>query len=497
MIKNLLFILFIKILLRNSYSTIVIPLESLQSISDEDLDNNSESKALINQLFNMNLVSTIKIGSESYPLKAFFNLNSPFFYISKNCFIVESSSFNFKINFNYNRHISQSFYNTSLFDKSFGTNSHACTAMEDFQFLTHDKKEMKVEKINFILNEDTNEKEPNCLHIGLIENQNKESSFNDMNLVIQLKQKDYIKGYIWSIIFSNEKMNNNNLLNDVEELLNLKGNMIIGDYPHEYDSNNFYESQFKHIYTLYNENIIKWELKFNKIYFKNRDNKEQKIDDYNAIFNPSIYYIKAPKAFFEILLDDYFQQYIEKEACSLYYLDEYISINCDKSDKFSIKDLKSFPTLYLEHISFEYTFELSYKDLFVEKDNIYWFLIISDTLFYTTGWTLGNIFMKNYQFTFNLETKEIGFYNPKLDKINNNKNERYGEKTNNILYIVLIVALVIILIGIGFIIKMKFYTKISKKKRANELDDDYEYIIDKKNNNIGQNDDNNKLFNNS
>ena len=320
---------------------------------------------------------------------------------------------------------------------------------------------------------------------------------NDMNFVVQLKQKDYINGYIWSIIYSNEKKNNNNnLLNDVEELLNLKGNMIIGDYPHEYDSNNFYESQFKHIYTLYNENIIKWELKFNKIYFKNRDNKEQKINDYNAIFNPSIYYIKAPKDFFETLLDDYFQQYIEMEVCDLYYFDEYISIYCDKSDKFSINDLKSFPTLYLEHISFEYTFEFSYKDLFVEKDNIYWFLIISDTMFYTTGWTLGNIFMKNYQFTFNLETKEIGFYNPNLEKKNNNKNERYGEKTNIVLYIILIVALVIILIGIGFFIKMKFYTKISKKKRANELDDDYEYIIDKKNNNIDQNVDNNKLFNN-
>ena len=496
MAKNFLFIIFNILLISNSYSTIIIPLESFQSKLEEDSESNSESLTLIEQLFNMNLVATIKIGSKAYPLKGFFNANSPFLYISKNCFIDESSSFNYKINFNYNRYQSESFYNTSFFDISFGTSFHACTATETFLFKTHDKAEIKTEKINFILSEDTSEKQPNCLHIGLIENQNKESSFTDMNLVLQLKQKNYIKGNIWSIIY-NKESNNNNLLNNADELLNLKGNMIIGDYLHNYDSKNFFESQFKHIYTIYNENIMKWELKFNKIYFKNKENKEEKINDYNAVLNPSNYLIYAPKEYFETILDKYFLEYINDDICFQYSLDEYISVYCEKSNKFSIHELKSFPTIYFDHINLEYTFELTYEDLFIEKDNIYWFLIVSDTMYYQNGWTLGNIFLKKYQFSFNLETKEIGFYNTNLEKIKN-KNNNMGER-NSILYIIIIVALIIILFGIGFLIKIKFFTKTYKKKRANELDDDYEYIMDKNNDNKNADsiNDDNKLFNNS
>ena len=93
-----------------------------------------ESQSFILELFNSNIASNIKIGSQSYPLKSFYNINNPYFYISKNCFIEDISSFNYKTNFNYNRFQSKSFYNTSSFDNSFGTSSKACTALEDFEF---------------------------------------------------------------------------------------------------------------------------------------------------------------------------------------------------------------------------------------------------------------------------------------------------------------------------------------------------------------------------
>ena len=126
-------------------------------------------------------------------------------------------------------------------------------------------------------------------------------------------------------------------------------------------------------------------------------------------------------------------------------------------------------------------------------------------MFYTSDWTLGNIFMRKYQFIFNLDTKEIGFYNPKLEKNSNknngNKDIQKENKAYKITNVILIGILVIILVGIGIFIKMKFYTKNSKKKRANELDDDYEYFSDKnikgnnkENENINNDD---KLFNNS
>ena len=124
---------------------------------------------------------------------------------------------------------------------------------------------------------------------------------------------------------------------------------------------------------------------------------------------------------------------------------------------------------------------------------IYYFLIISDSLNYKTGWTLGNIFMRKYQFIFNLDSKEIGFYNPKLEQIiddnnNNNDNDNKNNKNNNInnssniiLYVVIILILCLLLFVVGLFIIMKFCPKISKKKRVNELDDEYEYVTDKKN----------------
>ena len=295
------------------------------------------------------------------------------------------------------------------------------------------------------------------------------------------------------------KYNNNNLLYDPDELINLKGNLIIGDYPHNYDSKNNYKSQFIKTYSTFSENVMKWELRFNKIYYLN-NNEEQKINDINANLDPSNYLIFAPKNDYESIIQNYFQKYLNEDICQYNYIEEYVSIICDKSEKFSINEIKTFPSIYFEHVNLDYTFELSFKELFIEKDNIYYFLIISDSLFYTTGWTLGNIFMRKFQFIFNLDTKEIGFYNPKLNKYNNEGYNINKNSSNIIIYIILIIILCLLLFGICLFIKMKFYPKVEKKKRANELDDEYEYVTYKNNSNNNENkkdNDDNKLFTNN
>ena len=91
----------------------------------------------------------------------------------------------------------------------------------------------------------------------------------------------------------------------------------------------------------------------------------------------------------------------------------------------------------------------------------------------------------------------FGFYNPNFEiKENSNKNK---DSSKIILYVLLIISLCVIVVGIGFFIKMKFYPSVLKKKRANELDDEYEYVSHKNNtnNNDNNNDNDNQLFNNS
>ena len=165
-----------------------------------------------------------------------------------------------------------------------------------------------------------------------------------------------------------------------------------------------------------------------------------------------------------------------------------MSFYCDKSDNFNIDNIKKFPTLYLEHIDLNYTFELTYKDLFSEKNNIYIFMIVCG-MEDDDEWFFGNLFFRKYQFAFNQDSKIISFYKYNSDDGVDNEEDDFDDKIKkiiikekqNLLYIILIAILCcIVCITLGFIIG-KYVQKYKKKKRANELDDDYDYISENQN----------------
>ena len=97
---------------------------------------------------------------------------------------------------------------------------------------------------------------------------------------------------------------------------------------------------------------------------------------------------------------------------------------------------------------------------------------------------LGKIFFYKYQFFFNQDSKGIGFYNPniKFNISNNNDKENINDKKdNNFIYKILAIvfgSLLFIAIVIIFIYSLN-KCKNKKKKRANELDDEYDYVSDK------------------
>lgn len=478
-------IIFLFDLILSNDEVISFKIESFQDKRD------SSNYNIINELQNSYLTTTVNIGSNSYPLKTFLTSTKHYFYISDICYIHKSSYPDYKTNFNYNRYNSFSFYNTTPFNLTFSVNSHACIANEDFELFLTNKKETKKEKINFILSKDTNEDIPNCLYLGLLENMNKDSSFHECNLITQLKQKSLIKEYCWSIIFNkpNNYDNDHQLINS-NELLNLKGNLYIGDYPHNFAPTNFFKSQLISAYTKIESNIMKWELNFDKIFYKHNSKEIKLLAKNYVLLNPSSFLTVVSKDYIDSIDEHFFKKY--SDICHYIDIDEqYSSIYCDKSEKFSINEIKTFPPLFFEHVKLEYTFELTFKDLFVEKDGIYWVLLLYDERLDPDQWVLGNIFLRKYQFVFNLESKEIQFYNPSLKII---KPDDVPEKDTSkiILYICLIVALCIILAGGIYLIKTRCFPSGKKKKRANELDDDFEYESHK--NETDNNKEDNKLF---
>ena len=117
----------------------------------------------------------------------------------------------------------------------------------------------------------------------------------------------------------------------------------------------------------------------------------------------------------------------------------------------------------------DYTFKLTYKDLFIEQNDEYIFSIVFDTNNFNKNpyWILGKPFMKKYQLVYDLDRKIIGLYK---DINNNEKNEN-----KNIFYIVLLTVLVVIIIAL--IVYIIYYNRKPRKSRAFELDDDnFDYM---------------------
>ena len=98
------------------------------------------------------------------------------------------------------------------------------------------------------------------------------------------------------------------------------------------------------------------------------------------------------------------------------------------------------------------------------------------------NWRFGEIFLKKYFFTFNQESKKIGFYDNNInhgntEEPNNINNANNGKiKTGTIILIIGIILLVIEIVVAIIWFKTKRCDK-NRRKRANELsDDNYDYL---------------------
>ena len=129
--------------------------------------------------------------------------------------------------------------------------------------------------------------------------------------------------------------------------------------------------------------------------------------------------------------------------------------------------MKSFPTIYFKKVEMDYIFELNYQDLFSKQpDGKIYFLIIFDIK--NSDTKIGKPFLKKYPLTVNNEIGTISLF--LLD-------ENDDDGLRSIVYIIILSVVVFILIVLASFFAYKLYLKKGKaKKRANELDEDYEYL---------------------
>ena len=424
--------------------------------------------------------SNIKIGSPECLIETRFSFSDPYFSMLKR------KNINKKNNL-YDTKNSKSFKNITCLNKYYIQNTKDIYAKENFRMIVYNinnkkEREIEIKDLNFVLGGNSvhkiDDSEIYYLLLGLqVFNKIRYTHDNEFNFISNLKQRDIIENYIWFIYYE-EQTNKANLFS-LDNLLNMKQTLLIGDFPHEYKPNKFSEKQIFSVYS----NYLSWILNFKSIYFYTNNTKfntgiiKKSLYDCQSQINFNDFLIYAPYTYLKEIKKSFFEKYISRNICHIFLDDEIESYYCDKSANFNIEHLKEFPALYFEHNELNFTFEFTYKDLFIESGDKYVFLVVNMNND-VDDWFLGNIFLKKYQLFFSQDSKIIGFYNPNINIIRNEEEEHIKE--NNFNYLIIITIGLSLLLFICLIIIFCYVSKNykNKKKRANELDDDYDYNLD-------------------
>jgi hypothetical protein len=279
----------------------------------------------------------------------------------------------------------------------------------------------------------------------------------------------------------------------------IKGNLILGDLPHNIFPDKYSKEDFVTMKKTSSSSF--WTHNMNKIEVQTNNTKKDiqitntKVHTFYEFYNVigTLEFIKQIK---ELFLDEL----IENKKCfrgkftqNLFSYDDINFFYCDISvENILIQNLSG---IKFYSKDFDYTFELTKDELYYKKGKYIYLTVLYFNHLYN-DWIVGQMFTSKYNFVFNTDTREIGFYkkvnnvihNDNTDNNNNSDGNSLinGENKVKMLTIIIIVSSCLLIIGIviGLVIGIKFL-KNKRKKRADELiDDEYEYTSKTEDNNI-------------
>ena len=306
----------------------------------------------------------------------------------------------------------------------------------------------------------------------------------------KLKTNKIVNNYYFSI-FYNSKENKN------EE----EGFLLLGCLPHEinedlgyYKKGSFNDEYKRNVYLQAGKNEqVDHIFSMDKV-LAYEGNTDKLIEDFpNSSFDylkVELKYnlggIKVPRNL-EKFYQRVFEEYINQTQCfrekigSIYFY--YCNNNKDIISK--IKDV--FPRIVLRSNDLETNFTIEPNDIFIEENNyVFCLLYFEDSYISDRVWGLGKPFFKKYQFSFDYKSRSLYFYN-KINEQEGEKNSQGNDGTQNngisVFYVILIVILtiIIVLIVCFFVFKFYLYDKLFRKKKANELDEDFDYTSKEEN----------------
>ena len=289
---------------------------------------------------------------------------------------------------------------TFYYKSSYG----AYYAKDHFFFDTINDK-AKAEDLKFIYSPEDNKKQSTCLNIGFkaFSSNLRESS---LNIIKQLKNKNIINNYDWSIQFDRSKKYPD------------KGIFVLGAMPHEYNPELYKEKDLFGSGSHSDETVPYYNINIDNIYFMSNSEKISITDLDKLHLIPSIGLIKASQDYEKKIEINFFNYFITQNKCFKEYRvkeskDSFRTFICYNKDEIKKELKEKFPTLKFVQKNFLFTFELTYDDLFKEKgDKIYFLIWFSTSV--KTAWEIGYPFMKKYLFNYNFDNKLVSFYNSLL-----------------------------------------------------------------------------------
>lgn len=262
-----------------------------------------------------------------------------------------------------------------------------------------------------------------------------DSKYKELNILYQLNSKNIINNYGYYFQY----------ISDTE------GIVYLGEYPHDYNKSYYDKLDFYYINTPFNDYWCS--------YFKTTFYGNEIVDTGNYFYlNTSLGGIVGGRFFLNKIETLFFQnKKIINGKCKTNKNKEFTFFDCDID-----VNIKNFQNLSFYNHFFNYTFVLTYEDLFeIINGRIYCKLIFINDM--SSTWRLGQPFLKKYMFIFDNEKKLFGIY------------KKIKQKGNFISLLMLIILILMSIIIFLSIIIRKIIINKPRRIKAKELENDIKF----------------------
>ena len=463
----------------NSFSCILI--FPFKTVSQNNNNINSDSKEynyshFFNDYYNQLIYAKINIGNPPQEVKTLITYNDCNFKIGKARKCIYNSEYLSHYNRNYSNDFNYTDYYPYHISEFEGNRGHSA---EETIYVYTDlnlKNYSNFTNIGFYLGSDTNDSL--CGIIGLRILNYATYCLKSNNIIKSFKLRNIINNYQWILNYTSK-----------DEGLFILGANLTELIPQFSDENLYWT------YSIMGGSMFPWMIMISKIEC-GENNMTITTNEVRAEINNDYSLSIGNSAYNSYIDNNFFSEYIKLNICYKNIVSnednfKYVIYECDKKG-FGKDNITKFPNISFIMRNFEKKFVFEGRDLFTETKYKFFFNIIFSNS-WRESWVLGKVFLKKYITLFNLDSKMIQIYN----KINKEENESNGKdeegkkekkegndnsSENYILYIILLNLFIVCIFSILFYFIGKHFNK--RKKKANELVDEYDYTTSEVNKTI-------------